>query len=63
MEEETEMPPYAAHEIRTALTSIQGFSELLRDMDLTDEERRDFADIINLEAVRLMRLISRLLDI
>ncbi|HEY4025208.1 MAG TPA: ATP-binding protein [Candidatus Dormibacteraeota bacterium] len=52
-----------SHEFRTALTSIQGFSELLRDQDLGPQEVRELARDINGEALRLDRLIEDLLDL
>jgi len=52
-----------SHEFRTALTSIQGFSELMRDAELGTSEVRDYASDINHEAQRLSRLINDLLDL
>ncbi len=52
-----------SHEFRTALTSIQGFSELLRDQDLDPPEVKELAQDINGEALRLGRLIEDLLDL
>ena len=53
-----------SHELRTPMTSIRAFSELLRDtrdMDPADQAR--FATIIHDEAVRLTRLLDDLLDL
>jgi PAS domain S-box-containing protein len=52
-----------SHEFRTALTGIQGFSELLRDHDLEPGETKELAADINSEALRLGRLIDDLLDL
>jgi PAS domain S-box-containing protein len=52
-----------SHEFRTALTGIQGFSELLRDHDLEPGEAKELAADINSEALRLGRLIDDLLDL
>lgn len=52
-----------SHEFRTPLTGIQGFSELIRDEDLTPEETREYADDINRDAQRLARLIGEMLDL
>ncbi|MBO0684753.1 MAG: PAS domain S-box protein [Candidatus Dormibacteraeota bacterium] len=52
-----------SHEFRTALTSIQGFSELLRDQELGSEEVHELGADINSEAQRLGRLIDDLLDL
>jgi PAS domain S-box-containing protein len=54
----------AAHELRSPLTSILGFSELLlyRE-DLSQEERVRFLRYINDHAVHLKQMVSDLLDI
>ncbi|SEO12726.1 hypothetical protein SAMN04489859_103639 [Paracoccus alcaliphilus] len=52
-----------SHELRTPMTSIRAFSEFLSTPDLTEAERRKFADIIHDEAGRLTRLLDNLLDI
>jgi signal transduction histidine kinase len=52
-----------SHEFRTPLTGIQGFSELIRDEDLTPEEIKEFAGDINKDARRLNRLITDMLDL
>jgi PAS domain S-box-containing protein len=54
----------AAHELRTPMTSVQGFSEiLLTRRDLPDEERERFLKHINNNASALSGIISDLLDI
>ena len=52
-----------SHEFRTALTGIQGFSELLRDADLTPAEVREYANDINTDAQRLARMINEMLNL
>jgi signal transduction histidine kinase len=52
-----------SHEFRTALTGIQGFSELLRDHDMEARQVKELAADINSEARRLGRLIDDLLDL
>jgi signal transduction histidine kinase len=52
-----------SHEFRTALTGIHGFSEMLRDEELSREEIRDYATDINEEAKRLNRMIAEMLDL
>jgi PAS domain S-box-containing protein len=54
----------AAHEFRTPLTSIQGFSEILliKD-DLPEEEKKKFLSYINKQAIGLAMIIRDLLDI
>jgi len=52
-----------SHEFRTALTGIQGFSELIRDGKLSPDEMREFAGDINSDALRLNRMITEMLDL
>jgi signal transduction histidine kinase len=52
-----------SHEFRTPLTGIQGFSELIRDEDLTPEEMKEYAADINTDAQRLNRMITEMLDL
>ncbi|RMC36318.1 ATP-binding protein [Paracoccus alkanivorans] len=52
-----------SHELRTPMTSVRAFSEILKTSDLSDEERRRFAGIIHDEAGRLTRLLDDLLDL
>lgn len=53
-----------SHEVRTPLTSIQGFAEALRDGVVRDDERRQrFYEIIAAESARLSRLTSDLFDV
>ncbi|EAQ04768.1 sensor histidine kinase [Pseudooceanicola batsensis HTCC2597] len=53
-----------SHELRTPMTSIRAFSEILRDTDTLDAaEKTKYADIIHGEAVRLTRLLDDLLDL
>ena len=48
-----------SHEVRTPLTSIRSFSEILRDNpDLDTEQRQEFVSIIVKESERLSRLIN-----
>ncbi|MCM2560905.1 ATP-binding protein [Lutimaribacter sp. EGI FJ00015] len=53
-----------SHELRTPMTSIRAFSEILRDGGALDAETRaKYADIIHGEAIRLTRLLDDLLDL
>ncbi|MEJ8560007.1 sensor histidine kinase [Yoonia sp. GPGPB17] len=51
-----------SHELRTPMTSIRSFSDILRDGEMSDEQGR-YASIIHDEAVRLTRLLDDLLDL
>ena len=53
-----------SHELRTPMTSLRSFSEILRDTDdLTEAEKRRYASILHDEALRLTRLLDDLLDL
>ncbi|PIL20497.1 sodium:solute symporter [Puniceibacterium antarcticum] len=53
-----------SHELRTPMTSIRAFSEILRDSrGLTAAEHIKYASIIQDEAIRLTRLLDDLLDL
>ena len=52
------------HEMRTPLTSIKAFVEIIQDHhDLSDEERNSFLETINNEIDRMNRLIDQVLDL
>jgi Na+/proline symporter/signal transduction histidine kinase len=53
-----------SHELRTPMTSIRAFSEILRDTEeLSGEEKGKYSSIIHNEAIRLTRLLDDLLDL
>ncbi len=53
-----------SHELRTPMTSIRAFSEIMMDTDaMSPEERTHFAQIIHDESIRLTRLLDDLLDL
>ncbi|WP_415920122.1 ATP-binding protein [Tateyamaria sp. SN6-1] len=53
-----------SHELRTPMTSIRSFSEILRDTEgLGQIEKTKYASIIHGEAIRLTRLLDDLLDL
>ncbi|MDQ5826539.1 MAG: PAS domain-containing sensor histidine kinase [Chloroflexota bacterium] len=52
-----------SHEFRTALTGIQGFSQMMRDEDFSVEEMRELSSDIYEDAKRLSRMISDMLDL
>jgi signal transduction histidine kinase len=54
---------FVTHEMRTPLTAIQGSSELMGRYNLTDEKRKQIAEMINLESKRLARMIQTFLDV
>ncbi len=60
----TDFVANVSHELRTPLAMMQGYSEALLD-DIADsaEERRELAQIINDESMRMSRLVKDLLDL
>lgn len=53
-----------SHELRSPLTSIQGFIEALMDgKDKTPEARKRYLEIVHHETMRLIRLVNELLDL
>ncbi|HEU5288239.1 MAG TPA: ATP-binding protein [Candidatus Limnocylindria bacterium] len=59
----SEFVSIVSHEFRTPLTGIQGFSEMMRDEDLSPTEMKEYAADINKDAQRLNRLINDMLDL
>jgi signal transduction histidine kinase len=55
----------AAHELKTPLTSIRGFSQLLLDESVIkdEEKRRKYIKIIEKETIRLAKLVTDILDL
>ncbi|MBV5331171.1 HAMP domain-containing histidine kinase, partial [bacterium] len=59
----TEFLSHAAHELRTPMTSIMGFSELLLERELDAPTQRDILETINRRSIQLVDIINELLDI
>lgn len=53
----------AAHELRTPLASIIGFTELLMSQDYDAETRRDLVETIHRQSSNLAGLVNELLDL
>ncbi|MEM6884563.1 MAG: HAMP domain-containing sensor histidine kinase [Verrucomicrobiota bacterium] len=59
----TDFVSNVSHELKTPLTSIRMFAELLRDKRVEDQEKEGtYLNIITVEAERLTRLINNVLD-
>lgn len=52
-----------SHELKTPLCSIKGYSETIMDRDLSSEEIKKFAAVINAEANRMDRIVADLLQL
>jgi len=59
----TEFTSMVSHEFRTALTGIQGMSELINGGDMKPDEVHEYSGYIFQEAERVNRLINDMLDI
>jgi signal transduction histidine kinase len=53
----------AAHELRTPMASIYGFSELMLDQEFTAEERHEFVSAIHRQSELMVSIINELLDL
>jgi signal transduction histidine kinase len=53
----------AAHELRTPMTSVQGFSELLMNEELDPATVRDVATTIHRQSSILVNMVNELLDL
>ena len=52
-----------SHEIRTPLTGIVGFAEFLKEANLSDEERKQYIEIIQQGSDQLIQIISDIICI
>ncbi len=52
-----------SHEIRTPMNAIIGFSSLLSDQDITEEERNEYIGYITSSGESLMTLINDIIDL
>lgn len=52
-----------SHEVRTPLNAIVGFSELLLDDTHADDEKKEFAAIVNNSSELLLNLVNDVLDL
>ncbi len=52
-----------SHEIRTPMNGILGFSELLKEPDLSSEEQQEYLSLIEKSGVRMLNIINDIVDI
>lgn len=63
MERQEEFMGSFAHELKTPMTSIIGYADLLRSQELTEADRREAANYVFSEGKRLESLSLKLLDL
>jgi signal transduction histidine kinase len=59
----SEFLSHAAHELRTPMASIYGFTELLLTQEFDEADRRDFLDTIYRQSSLMISIINELLDL
>jgi signal transduction histidine kinase len=59
----SEFLSHAAHELRTPMASIYGYSELMLAQEFSDDERREFLGIIHRQSEMMVAIINELLDL
>ncbi len=52
-----------SHEIRTPMNGIMGFTELLKDPDMTGDQQQNFIDVIQQSGNRMLETVDNLIDI
>ncbi len=52
-----------SHELKTPITSILGFAQLLSSPNISDQERIEYSNIIQEEAIRLSNLSTNILNL
>jgi len=52
-----------SHEIRTPMNGILGFTELLKEPNLSGEDQHEYIQIIEKSGVRLLNIINNIIDI
>lgn len=58
----TELITNVSHDIKTPLTSIINYVDLLKKEDLTDETVREYVDVLDRQSARLKKLIEDLME-
>jgi len=52
-----------SHEFKTPIVSIAGFAKLLKEGDLTEEEKKEYINIIEEESLRLSDMATKVLEL
>jgi signal transduction histidine kinase len=53
----------AAHDLRSPLTSVMGFTDLILELELEEKEKKDYLITINRASRQMLALINDLLDV
>lgn len=59
----TELITNVSHDLRTPLTSIITYTDLLKNPNLTEEERKQYIDVLDKKSARLKTLIEDLFEV
>lgn len=59
----TELITNVSHDLRTPLTSIITYTDLLKNPDITEEERAQYIDVLDKKSARLKTLIEDLFEV
>lgn len=59
----TELISNVSHDLKTPLTSIVSYVDLLKDENLTKETRKEYLDILDRKSLRLTELIENLFEV
>jgi PAS domain S-box-containing protein len=52
-----------SHEIRTPMNGILGFTELLKEPNLTSDDQQDYIQIIQISGTRMLNTINNIVDV
>jgi PAS domain S-box-containing protein len=52
-----------SHEIRTPMNGILGFTELLKEPNLTSDDQQDYIQIIQISGARMLNTINNIVDV
>ncbi len=58
----TELITNVSHDLKTPLTSLISYSDLLTKCDIRDEDAKKYIEIINTQSIKLKRLIEDLIE-
>ncbi len=58
----TQLITNVSHDLKTPLTSLINYSDLLGKCDITDEKALEYIDVINSQSIKLKRLIEDLIE-